>query len=664
MLPESQRKLALASPQYASAKVFWERELAIAAETPEFQSAPSPLVRNSEWDTCVAALPTALAERFVAITGGQPAAAFALFSTLSIITLQKTTQTCSLRIGMLVDDPTLSYAPQNNLLPYHEEVKGEDTLKSLLLRISKQIRNVYSHRDFPVDVLAAQQGNSLAYSVALASEALHPIQLLRSSSAPLCLYLTEQHGVPALGVQYDQANHHPRAIENLMLRWETMAQKVFFAPDQPLHEVHTLTQQESASLLEEINQTQQPTRFDTALTLWEEAQAQHAHRIAVADASGTYTYQQLDQKAVQVAGALQAAGVQAGDAVGLMFTPGFAMASALIGCFKCGAAFVPLDPSTPQKRLEAILEDLGQPVVLAEAQFQERLNPTTKRVIWEQIQGESPFTPVLVQPEQPVYIIFTSGSTGTPKGVMLPHRALANYAQWMMQRAQLSHEDASMLTSSYAFDLGYTTIFPTLFAGGTLHLFPRENYLDPTWLTRYATEAKVTYLKVTPSFLRLLVFDDQFQAGAMPQLRLVVCGGEAIDVEAIQRVFAVLGDQVQVMNHYGPTESTVGVIHQMITQETLGDFVQQPVIGRPVGNCQAWVLNEDLSPTAPGLPGMLYVSGDSLFTEYLNDPENTQAKRISNPLRPGEAMYCTGDLVRWTVHHTLEFIGRQDNQIK
>ena len=193
------------------------------------------------------------------------------------------------------------------------------------------------------------------------------------------------------------------------------------------------------------------------------------------------------------------------------------------------------------------------------------------------------------------YIIYTSGTTGKPKGVQLEHRNLINYVTWFSREAGLTEADKSVLLSSYAFDLGYTAIFPILQAGGELHIVPKETYTAPDQLGEYIQKNGITYMKLTPSLFHMIVNTARFTSERrFSPLRLVVLGGEKIitsDVRKFHDVYA----HTDFINHYGPTETTIGAIAERINMERLDQYEQRPVIGRPIANTGALVLTEQCS---------------------------------------------------------------------
>ncbi|MGW7767302.1 surfactin non-ribosomal peptide synthetase SrfAB, partial [Bacillus velezensis] len=248
--------------------------------------------------------------------------------------------------------------------------------------------------------------------------------------------------------------------------------------------------------------------------------------------------------------------------------------------------------------------------------------------------------------------------------VQLEHRNLINYVTWFSREAGLTEADKSVLLSSYAFDLGYTAIFPILQAGGELHIVPKETYTAPDQLGEYIQKNGITYMKLTPSLFHMIVNTARFTSERrFSPLRLVVLGGEKIitsDVRKFHDVYA----HTDFINHYGPTETTIGAIAGRINMERLDQYEQRPVIGRPIANTGALVLDGAMQLVPPGASGELYITGKGLARGYLHRPQLTAEKFLSNPFSPDSLMYKTGDVVRRLSDGTIEFIGRADDQVK
>jgi len=292
------------------------------------------------------------------------------------------------------------------------------------------------------------------------------------------------------------------------------------------------------------------------------------------------TYSQLNQKAEKLAHLLKEKGITTDKIVGIMLSPSKEIPLTILGVLKAGAGYMPIDPEFPPERAKFMLEDSGANILITTKELIEN-NKKINEWHGERIYIEtfaSP-TPSLTEekknltfsesnPETQLppstylcYLIYTSGTTGKPKGVMLTHKNLLNYVQWCSEYMSISKKDNSLLTSSFAFDLGYTSLFPPLLNGGTLHIIPKEKYLSAEEILTYIRTNQVTYLKMTPSLFSVISRAPEFSPATCRQLRQVIIGGEPIQPGDIENAHQIC-PHLEIINHYGPTEATIGCIAQ------------------------------------------------------------------------------------------------------
>lgn len=286
----------------------------------------------------------------------------------------------------------------------------------------------------------------------------------------------------------------------------------------------------------------------------------------------------------------------------------------------------------------------------------------TPKAIEDQVNG--------IAGEHLATLIYTSGTTGRPKGVIIEHRCLVNYVTWFRHHYGIDSSHVAALLTSHAFDLGYTTLWTTLLSGGELHLLPEALRADLPALARYLAEHRISFLKLTPSLLGALLGVTAFTGERYRALRLLVCGGEPIRPADLERFYARFPEALAV-NHYGPTETTIGVVTQPIERARLPDFTRRPVLGRPIGNARAYVTTAELQLLPIGAIGELLIGGRPVGRGYLGRPELTREKFLADPFSQPSSptslphrVYRTGDLARWTSDGALELLGRADRQLK
>jgi amino acid adenylation domain-containing protein len=410
------------------------------------------------------------------------------------------------------------------------------------------------------------------------------------------------------------------------------------------------------------------TRLWTSVTAWFAATvARHGRHDALKVDGRTFSYDALDRMANGVAACLtRRYATGPGDIVAIRSHRNEKMIAALLGILKTGAAYLPVDPSTPPARLAYLLGDSRAKVLLTDEVPAEADLPATPYLLLgeELVEPAGAAPAVAVTATDPAYVIYTSGSTGQPKGVVVTHGSLTNYLAWFAGSFGLTAADQTLLFASIAFDLSYTALWSSLVNGCTLHLAGESAYFDPLALQQYLARENVTFLKITPSQFGLLVNDAAFaQTAGRFSLRLIVTGGEPIKVQDVEKYFAH-HPGVQFVNHYGPTETTIGILAQPFGAAGFGGYQSKPVVGRPVSGNQVYILRDGRTLQPVGITGEICVAGESLAAGYLNREALTAEKFTANPFDPGGRLYRTGDLGRLLPDGTVELLGRSDCQVK
>ncbi|HET8783284.1 MAG TPA: non-ribosomal peptide synthetase, partial [Pyrinomonadaceae bacterium] len=369
------------------------------------------------------------------------------------------------------------------------------------------------------------------------------------------------------------------------------------------------------------------------------------------------TYADLNARAEKVAARLRAHGVGPETIVGLCAERCLDVIAGVLGIWKAGGAYLPLDPTYPSQRIQFMLEDARVPVLLTQRRLVEGLPAAGAEVLFLE-DSETAAVDALVRtvtPDNLAYVIYTSGSTGQPKGVMVQHRSAVNLAEALRRSVYAETADGPLrvgLNAPLAFDASVKQLVQLL-SGHTLYIVPEELRPDAARLLNFVKENRLDVLDLTPSQLKLLV-----EEGVVDTPTIVV-GGEAIDSSLWSSLSAQ--SETRFWNLYGPTECTVDATSCEMRRSPL-----QPNIGRPLTNVQVYVLDSALRPVPIGITGELYIGGVGVARGYLNRPELTAQRFISNPFSdvPGARLYRTGDLARFLPDGNLEFVGRLDDQVK
>jgi len=470
-------------------------------------------------------------------------------------------------------------------------------------------------------------------------------------------------------LEYSTSLFKKETMERLSNHFVNILREITEDPMIKLKEIDMLSPEEKTHILYGLNNTEADyPRNRTIHELFEEQVERTPDNTAVVFGDRKLSYSELNERSNQLARILREKAVGVDTIVGIIAQPSIEMILGILAVLKAGGAYLPIDPEFPKARIGYILEDSKTKLVLAQKHLADMVKYSLgidtidledNRIFEEDgsnLEG-------INDADDLAYVIYTSGTTGKAKGAFLTNKNLVNYTNWFIKKVNLTNRDRGLLLSSFAFDLGYTTIYSSILAGGELHLIPKDIYLYPEELINYLIRNKISFMKLTPSLYTTLVDSRSFQNKLNEALRLIVLGGEEIKPLDIEKTYEVYGD-IQIMNHYGPTEATIGAVAQIIDSSKMKEFKRKPTLGKPISNTKIYIIDGHKNPQPIGVPGELCISGAGLARGYLNRPELTEKKFVDNPFIAGTKMYKTGDLARWLSDGTIEFLGRIDNQVK
>ncbi|MGE5341613.1 MAG: amino acid adenylation domain-containing protein [Candidatus Omnitrophota bacterium] len=517
---------------------------------------------------------------------------------------------------------------------------------------------------------------------------------------------------------YSTALFEPGSIERMIRYFKHIVDELILSSGEiEIADIAIMDDEEKRKLLEFANGETVGVPQQTVMSLFETQVAQHPDHCCTVcmDARHTVTfltYREVNRRANRIALILKQNNIGPGAIVGIMVTPSWEMVVGIMGIVKAGCVFLPIEPESPADRIDYVLQDSSAAVLLTQTDLERRWQAPVQTVniddarLYDNDDDDDDRIEVghpssNGSGSDPLYVIVTSGTTGRPKGVLINNANLMNYANWFIRTARITRSDQTVLTSSFAFDMLYTLFFSSLLGGCPLHVIPRETFLFSDRLLNYLKDHRITYIKVTPSHFNLMVNDRAFTSGMLGHLRLLILGGEEINVHDVEKAHR-LCPHFQVMNHYGPTETTIGTIAQFIDFHSFETYKLTPTIGRPIYQATAYILDRDFHPVPPGVTGYLWIGGKGVGMGYLNRPELTLEKFIGSQLpdagflnqtpknnqtlnktntppykiksfwshlfskrwAAGGIFYKTGDLARWRPDGHIEFLGRADDQVK
>ncbi|OLP20313.1 hypothetical protein BST81_00820 [Leptolyngbya sp. 'hensonii'] len=593
-----------------------------------------------------------------------------------------------------------------NMLPLRADLSGNPTFTELLVRVRQMVLGALEHQDYPFALLVEQMGGQRDASRSPLFQVTFDLQRLQSFGELADLFvpgattarvnlgglilepfpMAQQEGQFDLTMQLVEVNDtlpgvlkynadlfDAATIARMIGHFQTLLQSLLADPQQRLSELPLLTPVERQQLLVEWNPAGMAASPHQCLHHLFEAQvARTPDAIAVTCGDQHLTYQQLNQRANQVAAHLQHLGVGPESLVGLCVDRSLDLVVGIVAILKAGGAYVPLDLMYPAERLAYILQDAQISILLTQTALISQLPPHALTIVDLDdpagvLAGQSTVNPEsTVTPENLAYVIYTSGSTGTPKGVLVTHtngsRLFSATADWYQFNAQ----DVWTLFHSYAFDFSVWELWGALLYGGRLVVVPFDISRDAQAFYQLLGRERVTVLNQTPSAFRQLIQAEQALGTEQAlHLRYVIFGGEALDLQSLKPWFDRHGDrQPQLVNMYGITETTVHVTYRPLTRADLDNPTSG--IGVPIPDLQLYVLDPSQQPVPIGVPGEIYVGGQGVARGYLNRPELTAERFLPHPFVTTTAarLYRSGDLARYRANGELEYLGRLDHQVK
>ncbi|MCH7417511.1 non-ribosomal peptide synthetase [Pseudomonas mosselii] len=475
------------------------------------------------------------------------------------------------------------------------------------------------------------------------------------------LFLRPQGGETAMMLWAQDDLFLPDTASRMLAYLENILRGMLAAPEAKISSLSLLCEQASKHVLE---MAKGGDRLEAGTTILERIAATcqaWPDRPAVRFEGRVLSYRDLDAASWRVAQRLMELGVKPGDVVAVQLLRSHGLPVCLLGILKLGAAYLPLDTHAPQSRVLEMLADCPPRIVIVE----DGTTPLCADQPWVTCASLISETQVEVQRGEMIatgqdlaYVIFTSGSTGRPKGVMNTHEALLNRLQWMQKAFPLQVSDVVVQKTPVTFDVSVWELFWPLMYGATLLMAKPEGHKDPEYLAELFSTERVSIAHFVPSMLSAFV-----AAGALSaclHLRHLICSGEALPVPLAASIKQ--NSRTALHNLYGPTEAAIDVTWFTVTQERFDTSVP---IGRAIDGLEVYILDENLELVPPGVVGEIHIGGIGLARGYINQPALTAQKFIPSPFsQVGERLYRTGDLARHRWDGQIEYLGRNDNQVK
>jgi amino acid adenylation domain-containing protein len=572
-----------------------------------------------------------------------------------------------------------------NTLVLRAQIRDDMPFTELLQQVRETTLGAYAHQDLPFEKLVesvhperSASGSPLvqvmfAFESGYVDEQLLPglrVEVMDvetgTSKFDLTVVAMEEHGALKLFAEYDCDLYSSAMIQRLLGHFDNLLKSIAAQPEMHIAKHDFLGEAERKRLLVEWNNTRKEYPRNAAVSrLVEHWAATRPKSPAVTYGKTTLSYADLNARANQLAHRLQKLGLKAGEVVGVMMERSNEMAVAMIGIIKAGGGYLPLDPSYPQERLAFMINDSGSRFLITQPETTNVVTKHSAQVIpldetFSAISRESKddleHTPNALDLAN---LIYTSGSTGTPKGVKIPHRGIIRLVR-DTDYMEVAPTDVVTQTSSISFDAATWEIWTALVNGAHLVGISKDELINPAAFRDKLKDKKVTIVFVTTALFNQLASE---AAGVFEGLKYVFFGGEAADPKAVASVLNNRPPR-RLMHAYGPTETTVyATVHSV---KDVPPGASTIPIGRPIANSTAYIVDNAGNLAPIGVPGELWLGGDGMALGYLNRPELTAERFVTDKFGgdPEAKLYRSGDLARFREDGAIEFLGRVDTQVK
>lgn len=568
-----------------------------------------------------------------------------------------------------------------NTLALRSDLSEDLSFIELLKQVKKTTLSAYENQDVPfekvVDMVVTER--ELSYSplfqvmmvlqnnpegdLFFGDLKLDPVDITTNvSKFDLTLNFTEVTTGIDCEIVYNTDLFEKKTIEDMVNHFYVLLDLILIDSKVKISEIDILTSVEKERLLIDFNDTKKEYPIEKCIhKLFEEQVEQTPDNVAVVFDNNEVTYRELNKRANQLANYLHKMGVQPEDMVGIYQNRSLEMIICILGVLKAGGAYLPIDPSYPDDRIEYMISDSECKIILSKEYDRiDFLKNRCEIVInnqWVQMTHEySKNLDYTVNSNNLAYVIYTSGSTGKPKGVMIQHNNLVDYISWAKCQYIGDEKLNFPLFTSLSFDLTITSIFTPLLSGNSIIIY-KENDIN-SLLPKILSDKRLGIIKLTPAHLEMVKFEKFIDS-----IKYLILGGDNLTVKLASHIVEN-NPNITIFNEYGPTEATVGcMIHKF---NPVTDVRKSVPIGIPSANTSLYIVDNNNNLTVPGVPGELCIAGDCLARGYKNREELTSQRFIINPFSKDNRsrLYRTGDLVKFLPDGKIEFLGRIDHQVK
>ncbi|WP_319924892.1 non-ribosomal peptide synthetase, partial [Xenorhabdus littoralis] len=673
----------------------------------------TPYYQSSEHNTKTIILPLSVKKSLYGFCEKNKSHLSSVFSSLvgimmSALTGQQELTFNTVTHGRKTKSEKYTIGMQANVYPVHCRISDKISVIEQIKQIESAIKSSYQHCSFPQSHLARIANNQGFFlpDILIAYEKFsdpdseiihaHHYHIHPTINTHPVTFRLKDYGYDQelkITINYLQTYFSNSDVNNMLERLECLFIALIDKPLSFVNELPILSEQERQTLLYGRNPTDSrhsQNHFLPHETLQQQFETQAAitpDNVALVFEGETLTYHQLNERANQLACVIRKhcqqqnnAPMQAGTFVALYLDRSLEIVISILAVLKAGGAYVPISPEYPAERVQFILEDTCSPCVVTQQQHLMALQEYTQSLVARPTliaaddglltESQPVENPAQINiPTDLAYVIYTSGTTGQPKGVLQTHHNVSRLFTTTQRHYQFDQKDTWVLYHTYTFDFSVWELWGALLYGGRLIIPTVECTKDFVRFSQLCSHQKVTVLNQTPGAFYAFINASLNMDAEFPYLRYVIFGGDKLNPVQLKPWWDNYGDQSpSLINMYGITETSVHVTYNQLAKD---DPTTTSVIGRPLDDLHAYVLNNSGHLVPIGAPGELYIGGAGLAQGYLNRPELTAERFVENPFATAEdkekghiRLYKTGDLVRWLPDGNLEYLGRNDFQVK
>ena len=575
----------------------------------------------------------------------------------------------------LKTEPLIGYL--SNTLVLRNQINDKLSFRQFLRVVSDNVLDAYDHQDLPfeklIEILNPERSlnasplfqvffsfQNKSKSNGMKNITIEPFRVKKyTSKFDICIEIEEHETGVSIEIEYSTCLFDIMTIEKLYTHFCQVIECITSCPDMIVSEIDILDTAEKNLLLNDWNNTQSIYPKDKCVhQLFEELAKKNGSKNAVIVGENKITYDELNRKANNLSFYLLQHGISAGDRIGIYMDTGLSAIVSILGIWKTGCCYIPLDPSYPSKRIKEIADDsMIRAVLIGEGLSVEDI-PDKETIYYSAIGNETRYfnndnLADEVSSDSLAYILYTSGSTGKPKGVMINHNSVVNFLTSMKHEPGIKEDDVLLSVTNITFDISVLELFLPLTVGSSVILLNRNERQNASKLVGVLETFKPSVMQATPATWKMLIASGW--NGDKNRLK-ILCGGEVLDKRLAE---TLLEKGCEVWNMYGPTETTIwSTIYKVTGKE---DNIP---IGRPIANTYIYILDDIMKPTPIGVIGDIYIGGQGLAVGYNNMQEETQQKFTDNSFGKEGRIYCTGDKGKYDKNGLVYYIGRNDHQLK